>query len=86
MIIQIFISAYILILCAGTIFLMVYGYNFLDSAFQMASGLGTVGLSTIPIHSMAILPKIVLMLAMLFGRLEIFPLLVLFRGILMRRQ
>jgi trk system potassium uptake protein TrkH len=74
---QAFIACYVLILLIGTGILMVTGLSFLDSSFQTVSALGGVGLSTASpalFHSVA---KAVLIVAMLFGRLEIFPLLVL---------
>jgi Trk-type K+ transport system membrane component len=57
------------------------GYSFLDSSFQVASALGTVGLQTINLALVPTIGKIVLILAMLLGRLEIFPLLILLRNL-----
>jgi trk system potassium uptake protein TrkH len=75
----VYIGCYLLILLLGTIIFMLFGYNFLDSSFQIVSALGTVGLSTMELRVINPLLKIILMLAMLLGRLEIFPLLVLIR-------
>ncbi len=83
--IQIFFSTWILLLLFGTIILMVVGNNFLDSAFQMTSALGTVGLSTINLATLHWGGKIVLMLAMLLGRLELFPLLYIIRNVFKNR-
>lgn len=76
-IIVVFISLYFLALFAGTMIFLILGYKFFDAAFQVASALGTVGLQTINLVTVPIIGKIVLILAMLLGRLEIFPLLIL---------
>jgi trk system potassium uptake protein TrkH len=75
----IYIGCYLTLLLAGTIIFMLFGYNFIDSSFQIISALGTVGLSTMELSVINPLLKIILMLAMLLGRLEIFPLFVLIR-------
>ncbi|MGD9153063.1 MAG: potassium transporter TrkG [Gammaproteobacteria bacterium] len=77
LIIVIFISLYFLILFAGTMIFLMLGYKFFDASFQMVSALGTVGLRTMNLIAVPVIGKIVLILAMLFGRLEIFPLLIL---------
>jgi Trk-type K+ transport system membrane component len=56
---------------------MVTGLSFLDSSFQVTSSLGTVGLSTTNVALFHPVAKIVLIVAMLLGRLEIFPILAL---------
>jgi len=81
LIVQIFVFCYILILVLGTIIFMLFGNNFLDSSFQIASGLGTVGLQTMELAGINWVCKFVLMIAMLLGRLELFPLLILIRSI-----
>jgi Trk-type K+ transport system membrane component len=73
-----------LILVFGTIIFMLFGHTLFNSAFQMVSALGTVGLQTIPLASIDGLLKVVLMIAMVFGRLEIFPLMILIRGLFRR--
>jgi trk system potassium uptake protein len=78
-IIIVFVSLYFLVLFTGTIIFLMLGYNFLDSSFQMASALGTVGLTTMELTTVPIIGKIVLMIAMILGRVEIFPLLILIR-------
>jgi Trk-type K+ transport system membrane component len=45
----------------------------------MSSALGTVGLKIMDLATVPIIGKLVLMLAMVLGRLEIFPLLILFK-------
>jgi len=74
---QAFIFCYLVILVIGTSILMFTGISFLHSSFQVTSALGGVGLQTTNIDVFKPLAKIVLMIAMLFGRLEIFPLLIL---------
>jgi trk system potassium uptake protein TrkH len=78
LIIVVFVTLFFLILFIGTIIFLLLGYGFLDSLFTMSSALGTVGLSTMDLVTVPIVGKVVLMLAMLLGRLEIFPLLILF--------
>ncbi len=74
---QAFIFCYLLVLVVGTSILMFTGLEFLDSSFQVTSALGGVGLQTTNVDGFNHVAKIVLMIAMLFGRLEIFPLLIL---------
>lgn len=74
---EVFVSFYIIVLFLGTLVFMMLGYSFLDSSFQMVSGLGTTGLATMDIGALHWIGKVVLMIAMWLGRLEIFPLLVL---------
>lgn len=76
---QAFIAFYVIILVLGTVILMITGLSFLDSSFQTTSALGVVGLSTADPAFFHPVAKTVLIVAMLFGRLEIIPLLVLGR-------
>jgi trk system potassium uptake protein TrkH len=76
---QAFIACYMIILLVGTGIVMVTGESFLDSSFQTVSALGGVGLSTTSPAIFHPVAKSVLIVAMLFGRLEIIPLLVLGR-------
>ncbi len=76
---EIFISGYLIFALLGTILFMGLGFSFLDASFQVISSLSTVGLSTIPVITIPWVGKIFLVLAMLLGRLEIFPLLILIR-------
>lgn len=84
LIIVVFISLYFLILLAGTVIFLLLGYKFFDASFQMVSALGTVGLKTINLMTVPIIGKIILIMAMLLGRLEIFPLLILIIGLFKR--
>lgn len=84
--IGVFSFAYLLIIVAGIILFMFFGYSFLDSSFQVVSALGTVGLSTMELHSLNALLKFVLILAMIFGRLEIFPLLIVLKKIFVKSK
>jgi len=77
LVIHAFSACYIIILVIGTAIIMVTGISFLDSMFQTVSALGGVGLSTTSPAVFSVLAKSVLIVAMLFGRLEIIPLLVL---------
>ncbi len=82
--IAIFVISYFVVLLMGTLIFMLYGFSFFDSSFQMISNLGNVGLQTLDI---AVLPptlRIILIVAMLLGRLEIFPILILLRQAIKR--
>jgi trk system potassium uptake protein len=79
-----FVSLYFLTLFLGTILFLMLGYDFLDSAFQMISALGTVGLQSIDLLQVPLIGKLVLMVSMVLGRLEIFPLLILVRNLFKR--
>ncbi|MBW2967292.1 TrkH family potassium uptake protein [Candidatus Woesearchaeota archaeon] len=72
-----YVACYMVILAAGTLVLMLTDIGFLDSSFQVVSALGGVGLSTAAVSGFNAVAKIVLIIAMLFGRLEIFPVLVM---------
>jgi trk system potassium uptake protein TrkH len=80
-IISLFSFVYILILIISTIALSFMGYAPIDSFFVSASAEGTVGLTTIDIAGMNPLAKVMLMIDMLLGRLEILPFFVLFYAI-----
>ncbi|MEF8848191.1 MAG: potassium transporter TrkG [Candidatus Thermoplasmatota archaeon] len=80
LIIQTFFFTYILILVLGSLTFLYLGYNFQNSIFQLTSALGTVGLTTMPLHNLPWIGKTVLIAAMLLGRLEIFPLLIVLRN------
>src|SRR5680860_716480 len=79
LVITVFVTMYFLILLIGTIVFLLLGYGLLDSSFQMTSALGTVGLQTIELMAVPVMGKVVLVIAMLLGRLEIFPVLILVR-------
>jgi trk system potassium uptake protein TrkH len=74
---EIFVSSFMVLITFGVVTFMMLGYSFLDSSFQVVSALGTVGLSTIPLFHVPVIGKLVLMVLMLLGRLEVFPFFVL---------
>lgn len=82
--IGIFFFFYLLLLVIGTIILMLLGNEFFHSFFQIVSALGTAGIQSTDIVSMHDGAKMVMILYMILGRLEIFPLFVLFRKMTVR--
>jgi trk system potassium uptake protein TrkH len=69
---------YLLVLCMGAIVFMAGGYSAADSLFEVASAEGNVGLSVGITHAgMPVHEKVVLIIEMWVGRLEIFPVLTL---------
>jgi trk system potassium uptake protein len=84
--IQVFFFVYLMLLFVSTIFFILMGYSLMESVFQVSSALGTVGLSTIQIEAVPIIGKLILMILMLFGRLEIFPLLILIYNLFSKKQ
>ncbi len=78
-----YITLYFIFLAATWLVLTLYGYDPLNSLYEVASAQGNVGLSMgITSSKLQVLPKIFLMFNMWIGRLEIIPILVLFRGFL----
>ncbi|MBT7902968.1 TrkH family potassium uptake protein [Candidatus Woesearchaeota archaeon] len=73
----VFFFAYILFLSFGILMFMVMGFDFFNSSFQVFSALGTVGLQSMSLATIPWVGKYILMILMLLGRLEIFPLLIL---------
>lgn len=73
----IFVFAYILIFLAASGAFMVWEYGTEDSMFVVATAMGNVGLSTISIPAVHGAGKLLLILLMYVGRVEIFPSLVL---------
>ncbi len=70
-------AAYAVALAASTTVLAACGYSFTDSLLACASSLGTVGLQPSFINpSLPLVPKIVLIINMLLGRLEVLTVLV----------
>jgi len=73
------IAIYLLILAGTSLIFLLSGFGIVDSVFENASALGTVGLSSgitssgLPLHL-----KLVLMFNMWAGRLEILPALIIF--------
>lgn len=71
-----FVLLYMLIFLMGTLVFVSYGYSLVDSMFEFASSLGTVGLSIGIISYNA--PSLILLtsiLGMIFGRMEIYVIL-----------
>ncbi len=81
----VFIFTYISILVLGALGLVLYGYSTHESIFQVASAMGTVGMSIINIGGAESGVKAILMACMFLGRLEIFPVFVLIERIIMKR-
>jgi len=77
-IISLFSFTYILILIISSMALSFMGYAPADSFFVSASAEGNVGLTSIDIAAMNPAGKVLLMIDMLLGRLEILPFFVLF--------
>ena len=72
---------YLFLIFISWLVFMAYGYGGVNSIFEIASAQGNVGLSvgiTSPI--MPQIPKILLIIGMWFGRIEIIPALVLFKA------
>lgn len=72
-----FFFTYACVLSAGTLVLAFHGVAAVDSLFVSASALGTVGLSSITISSLPLLPKLFLALEMILGRLELIAVIAL---------
>jgi trk system potassium uptake protein TrkH len=69
---------YIIVLCLGAVIFMAGGHSAADSLFEVASAEGNVGLSVgITNSAMPAYEKVVLIIEMWVGRLEIFPVLTL---------
>lgn len=83
-----FALLYLLVLILAALILMFSGYGFADSLFEAASAQGTVGLSVgVTSPTMPTVAKLVLMLEMWVGRLEIVPVAVaLYPGIWFARR
>lgn len=70
---------YVIVLIGGAIVLMVLGNSAIDSMFESASAQGNVGLSVgITSPAMPLVGKIVFIIQMLVGRLEILPVVAFF--------
>lgn len=69
---------YIITLILSTLIVSSYGYSFIDSLFECASALATTGLSTgISSYTLEPIPKIILIINMFIGRLEIIPITII---------
>ncbi|MBP1910736.1 TrkH family potassium uptake protein [Methanolobus bombayensis] len=74
-----FMLLYTLILVASSFIFMLYGFDTSSSVFEASSALSTVGLSAgVTNAAMPAVLKAVLIIDMLFGRIEIVPLILLF--------
>jgi trk system potassium uptake protein TrkH len=74
-----FTVAYVALIIAGGLALLIQGFAPIDALFESASALGTVGLSSgITNAELSTWGKLVLCLQMWAGRLEVLPVLVLF--------
>lgn len=84
-----FTLLYLVLLIIGTVIFLMFGYGMLDSVFTIASAQGNVGLNVLPTEtyfSMHPMLKVVMMIHMLLGRMEIIPILIFIRGFVGRRQ
>jgi len=84
-IISLFVVVYMVILIISALALSFLGYAPFDAAFEVTSAQGNVGLSVLPLETMHWTGKLVLIVNMLLGRLEIFPFLVLIYAIYRRK-
>ena len=74
-----FLLVYLVVLIISAFIFMVHGYTMVDSLFETSSALGTVGVSTgITSPLLPLQLKLVLIVDMLLGRIEIIPLALLF--------
>ncbi len=80
--VSIYTTTYLFMLLLGAMIFMAYGNSLVNSLFEVASAEGNVGL-TVGITSpfMPWVEKLTLILEMWFGRLEIFPILILLADI-----
>jgi len=77
---------YVITLTFSTLLFTVYGYNLVDSLFEVSSALSTTGLSTgLTSHFLPVELKILLMLDMFLGRLEIIPVLIIITSMVYRK-
>ncbi|MBC7100590.1 MAG: TrkH family potassium uptake protein [Methanobacteriales archaeon] len=78
-----YLNLYLVFMFISWSILLLYGYEPLNSLFEVASAQGNVGLSMgITSATLPTIPKIALIFNMWIGRLEIIPILVLIRGII----
>jgi len=75
-----FLCAYVIMLGLSTLaVLWIEGFSFLDTLFEISSAMGTVGLSAgVTSPHLSLGTKLILILNMWMGRLEIIPVLVVF--------
>ncbi len=83
--VSIYTTTYLLVLLMGAMVFMAYGNSLSNSIFEVASAEGNVGLSVgITGPTMPLLEKLVLIIEMWVGRLEIFPVIIMVVDILKR--
>ncbi len=73
-----YVLIYVLFIILGTFVFMGLGYNGIDSLFEVTSHQGNVGINVFVDYNLPVIGKIMLIINMLVGRLEIVPVLVLF--------
>ena len=78
---NVFVMTYLIVLVLGSAVFIFLGFGLVDSLFQIASALGTVGLSTVNIGALPVVAKGVLIVCMFLGRLEIFPILIFLKNL-----
>jgi trk system potassium uptake protein TrkH len=72
------VLVYIVTVFVSTLMFTLYGYSLSDSLFETSSALATTGLSAgLTSHNLPSTLKLIEMIDMLLGRLEIFPYLAL---------
>lgn len=71
--IALYAVTYVAFIAAGTTVLMFDSFSFTESLFEVASAVGTVGMSLGITSSLSAISKVVIILGMLIGRLEIIP-------------
>lgn len=76
-IISLFVFLFVVILGISTLLLSFMGLSPIDAFFQTTSAQANAGLSTVNVGEIPPLGKIILIINMIFGRLEIFPIFVL---------
>ncbi len=77
-----YLSLYLIFILIGWLVLVLYGYDGLNSLFEITSAQGNVGITTgITSSIMPLGAKIVMIFNMWIGRLEIIPVLVIIRSI-----
>jgi len=83
--VAVYTTTYLFILLFGAFIFMAYGHSLVNSLFEVASAEGNVGL-TVGLTSpfMPWVEKVTLILEMWFGRLEIFPILILLADMIRR--
>lgn len=74
-----YIFMYITVFLISAGIFMAWGHGIVDSMFIIASAMGNVGLSTLGIATLPEYAKIFLACLMFIGRIEIFPVLAMFR-------